>query len=200
MKLDKVLIGTNNQGKFTEISRQFERHGIKTYSLKDLCIEADYEEIGKTFEENALGKAKFYYNLAQMPTIADDSGLSIDALNGEPGVKSRRWPGYEATDEELLEMLFDRLKDVPKEKRTASFRAVSVITNGNEILMAQGESRGYIADKVVCEIQPGIPWSAVFYPDGYDKVYSQLTVDEKNSISHRGKALENLIKQILENE
>lgn len=197
MKLTEVLIGTNNPGKFKEISRQFNKHGIKTYSLKDLNITADFEENGSTFEENAVGKAKFYYNLAKIPTIADDSGLEIDVLGGEPGVKSRRWAGYEMTDQEMLDMLFDKLKDIPYEKRTARFVAVSAIFDGEEVVIAKGDNRGYIAEELVCEMEKGIPWSSVFYPEGFNKVFSQLSVDEKNKMSHRGRALEKLLKKIL---
>lgn len=197
MKLTKVLIGTNNPGKLEEIRPQFENLNIKTYSLKDLAIHVDFEETGKTFEENAIAKAKFYYGLTKIPTIADDSGLEIDILDGEPGVKSRRWAGHTMTDQEMIDMLFEKLKGVSKEKRTARFVAVSAIYDGKEVKLAKGDNRGYIAESLECEMQKGIPWSAVFYPDGFDKVFSQLSVDEKNKISHRGRALQLLLKKIL---
>ncbi len=197
MKVNKILIATHNKGKFAEIKVKLtDDLGIEVVSLSDLGITEDFEETGQTFEENAIGKAKFYYNIAKIPTLADDSGLVVDALDGEPGVKSRRWPGYEATDQELLDMLFAKLEGVPMEKRTAKFVVINALTDGQKTIVAKGEGLGVIGTELACEIKPGIPWSSVFYPQGYDKVFSQLSIEEKNKISHRGRALNNLIKEL----
>ncbi|MFA6307624.1 MAG: non-canonical purine NTP pyrophosphatase [Patescibacteria group bacterium] len=196
MKINKLLIATHNPGKFVEMKRQLKILGIEVLSLDDLNIKEDFEETANTYEENALGKAKFYYNITKIPTLADDSGLSVDALDGAPGINSRSWPGYRGSDEELLKMLLDKLKNVPKEKRTAKFISVIVLYNGQETLISRGEEPGIIAEKQISKLEKGLPYSAVFYPRGYNKVFSELTIDEKNAISHRGRALDQIIKQI----
>lgn len=196
MQINKILVGTHNPGKLTEIKKQLAPLNIEVLSLDDVGIKQDFDENGKTFEENALGKAKFYYQLSGIPTLADDAGLEIDILNGEPGVLSRRWPGHEASDQELLDLLFAKLDGVPMEKRTAKFVAISALFDGKESIVTKGESLGKIGFELACEIKPGIPWSSAFYPDGYDKVFSQLTIEEKNKISHRGRSLNKLIKEL----
>lgn len=198
MKLTELLIATHNISKFEENKVKFSKdlNNVKILSLTDLGITEDYEETGETFEENAMGKAKFYYNIAGIPTIADDSGFVVDALNGEPGVHSRTWPGYTASDEELLQMLMDKMKDVPSDKRTAKFVCVIAYYDGNEELLARGEKYGIVTQEQMCPIKKGIPYSSVFVINGCDKVTSQLSVAEKNAISHRGAAIDELLKKI----
>ncbi|MBT4849662.1 RdgB/HAM1 family non-canonical purine NTP pyrophosphatase [Candidatus Parcubacteria bacterium] len=196
VKLNKLLIATHNPGKFSEIKKQLEPLGLELVSLTDLGIKDDFEETGQTFEENALGKAKFYYNIAKIPTLADDSGLSVGVLDGEPGVKSRRWPGYEASDEELLQMLLDKMKDVPQKQRTAKFVCVMALYDGKKEIITRGEKDGLITKEQMCPIKKGISYSSVFILKGSNKVSSELSIEEKNAVSHRGIALEELIKQI----
>lgn len=197
MKINKLLIATHNQGKFKESqAKLYQDLKIEIVSLADLGIVEDYEEIGQTYEENAVAKAKFYYNLSKIPTIADDSGLSVDALGGEPGVHSRTWPGYTATDEELLQMLLDKMKDVPEGKRGASFICTIAFYDGEREIVTRGEKPGIITKKQMCPIKKGLPYSSVFSLKGYDKTSSELSIEEKNAISHRGIALDKLIKQL----
>ena len=196
MKINKLLIATHNPGKFKEISRHLSVLQIKLLSLADLGIKDDFEETGKTYQENSLGKAKFYHQLSGLPSLADDSGLSVEALNGEPGINSRTWPGYRASDEELLKMLLAKMEKVPPDKRQASFVTVVAFVDKDKEIVSQGEIKGTIAQELICPIEEGFPYSSVFYPQGYKQVFSQLTTDEKNAISHRGLALEEFIKQI----
>lgn len=197
MKINKLLIATHNQGKFKESQVKLSKDlGIEIVSLVDLGIREDYEETGQTYEENAMAKAKFYYNLSKIPTIADDSGLSVDALGGEPGVHSRTWPGYTATDEELLQMLLDKMKDIPEGKRGASFICTIAFYDGEQEIITRGEKLGIITKKQMCPIKKGLPYSSVFSLEGYDKTSSELSIEEKNTISHRGLALDKLIKQL----
>ncbi len=196
MRINKLLIASQNPGKFAEISEHLAKTGIDLVSLHDLNITQDYEETGTTFEENAVAKARFYHQLSGLPTLADDSGLSVDALNGEPGIHSRRWPGYAASDQELLDMLMSKLESTPLEDRTAKFRTVTAIVDEQNMWIGQGQIAGTILEKPASEIEEGLPFSCVFQPDGYNKVFSQLTNQEKNSISHRGHAIEELIKQL----
>ena len=196
MKMTKLLIATHNPGKFKEISVHLLALKLELVSLNDLGIGDDYVETAETYEENALGKAKFYYQLSGLPTLADDSGLSVDALGGQPGVHSRNWPGYRGTDEELLTMLLDKMKDIAAEKRTANFVTVVAYWDGEKEIICRGEEPGLIADKQVCPIEEGFPYSSVFYPQGYNKVFSELSISDKNKISHRGRALNQFINKI----
>lgn len=196
MKIDKLLIATHNAGKFAEISAKLKGLNVPLYSLDDLHITEDFEETGETFADNAIGKAKFYYELSKLPTLADDSGLCVDALGGMPGVHSRRWDGSKGTDEEILQKLFDKLKGVPLDKRTATFIAVAALYDGRELILARGENKGIFGLQAACPIKEGVPYSSAFYPDGHDRVSSQLSIEEKNKTSHRGRALEELIKKL----
>lgn len=196
MKINKLLIATHNPGKFKEISVHLLPLKLELVSLSDLGITEDYAETAETYEENAIGKARFYYQLSGLATLADDSGLSIDALGGEPGVHSRNWPGHRGTDEELLSLLLDKMKDVATEKRTANFVTVVAYWDGEKEIVTRGEESGLIADKQVCPIEEGFPYSSIFYPHGYDKVFSELSISDKNKISHRGRALNQFINKI----
>lgn len=196
LKINKLLIATHNPGKLEEMAKRLLKLGIEVVSLDDLNIGEDFEEIGTTYEDNAVGKAKFYYRLSHMPTLADDSGLSVDALDGAPGINSRSWPGYRGSDQELLGMLLDKMKDIPEAKRTAKFVSVIAVYDGKKLITARGEEPGRIAKKQVCKMDSGLPYSAVFYPRNSNKVFSQLSIDEKNAISHRGRALEEIINQL----
>lgn len=196
MKINKLLIATHNPGKLAEISKQLDILNIELVSLVDLNIKEDIEETGNTFEANAKQKADFYYKLSKIPTLADDGGLEIDILNGEPSVKSRRWPGYEASDQELLDILLEKLKDVPLAKRNAKFVDVIHITDGQNNISARGECQGIIGLELACPMEDGLPWSAIFYPEDYNKVFSQLSPEEKSKLSHRGRALEQIINKL----
>ena len=124
--MKKLLIATTNPGKLTEIKRFLGDLPIELVGLKDIGIADTVEETGKTFEENAILKANYYYKKSGLPTLADDGGFEIDALGGEPGVRSHRWIDgtKESTDEELIEYTLLRLKDVPLQGREAQLRLV----------------------------------------------------------------------------
>lgn len=196
MKIDKLLIATHNPGKYHEMAEYCSSLKIQTCSLSDLNISDDYDETGETFEDNAIGKAKFYYQLAHMPTLADDAGLCVDYLHGEPGVHSRRWGGHKGTDQEILDMLLTKLTGVALEQRTAQFVAALALYDGQDLIVESGECIGRIGLELACPIKPGIPFSSVFYPEGYNQVASQLSTEEKNKISHRGQALRKIVLRL----
>ncbi|PWB38263.1 MAG: non-canonical purine NTP pyrophosphatase, RdgB/HAM1 family [Parcubacteria group bacterium] len=197
MKLEKLLIATHNSGKFAELKKLFETFGIPIYSLNDLKISEEFEEVGRTFEDNAVAKAKFYFELAKIPTLADDSGLAVDALHGEPGVHSRRWGNAQrGSDQDILDWLLKSLQKVPVEKRNCQFITVAALFDGEELITAEGTCRGRIGTELACPIEPGLPYSSIFYPLGHDKVFSQLSIEEKNKISHRGQAVNKIIKKL----
>lgn len=190
----KLLLATTNDGKIKEYREIFKQLGLKiqSISLKDLAITEKIEEDGKTFKENAIKKAKFYCKLSGLPTLADDGGIEIDYLSGEPGVRSRRWPGYEATDEELRQMTFAKLEGVPWEKRGARLRVVIAITlDGEKVHTFEGVWRGYIVENQskAAKLMPGYPFRSVFYLPEQNKVLGELPFEEEVKLGHRMRAL-----------
>lgn len=193
--MGKLLVATSNQGKIAEYQEIFKDllPDLKLYSLNNLGIKEAPEEVGKTFEENAILKAKFYYECSGIPTLADDGGIEIDYLGGEPGVLSRRWPGHDATDEELVQMTFKRLEGVPWEKRGAQLRAVIAIAfDKDHIHTREGIWRGYIVENrsQVARLIPGYPFRSLFYIPETKTVMGELPFEEEVRIGHRRKALE----------
>lgn len=195
----KLLIATQNIGKFGEIQEVLGSLPLDLYHLKLKDFSAklkddDFEEHGSTFEENAELKAMHYHEIIGIPTIGEDSGIIVDALEGELGVKTRRWgAGANATDEEWIEHFMKVMKDVPENERTARFVcAAAFIDGGGEVAMFRGQTEGIITDELEAPLKPGIPLSSCFRPIGKDKVYAALSEEEKNQISHRGKAFHEL--------
>jgi XTP/dITP diphosphohydrolase len=189
----KLLIATQNKGKFREISEVFEGADIELVSLADLGISTDgVVEDGETFSENAYKKAKFFYDKTGMLTLAEDSGIIVDALGGELGIKTRRWGlGENASDEEWVNYFLERMKEFPAEKRGAEFVCCACLIDeaGGILEYFKGETKGRISEKLLAPILPGLPLSSCFVPDGMNKAYAEISAAEKNKISHRGKAM-----------
>ena len=183
----KMVLASKNQKKMKEMNEILSTMGVEVCLQADVGIDIDVEETGTTFEENSLLKAKAVMEASGLPAIADDSGLCVDALNGAPGVYSARYGGEGLDDTGRYKLL---LANMPKgEARTAKF--VSVITccfpNG-DVLTARGECPGTIAFAPMGE--GGFGYDPVFFVPELKKTFAQLTAEEKNAISHRGKALE----------
>ncbi len=192
--MERVILASRNKGKLKEIHAILEKFGMETISRDDAGLPTfEVEETGTTFEENSYIKAKAILDIAHTITIADDSGLEVDALGGAPGVYSARYAGEGCTPADNDEKLLRELKDVPEEKRGAAF--VSVITmlfpNGDK-LVARGECRGHIATQLRGE--GGFGYDPLFIPDGENRSFGEMSGEEKNRISHRARSL-----QILEN-
>jgi len=191
--MQKLLIATQNPGKFREISEVFNGSGIELVFLGDLGISSEgFFEDGKTFSENAYKKAKFFHDKTGLMTLAEDSGITVDALKGELGIKTRRWgAGEKASDEEWINHFLDRMKNFSSEKRGAEFVCEAcLIDEKNKILeYFHGETAGKISEKLLAPILPGLPLSSCFIPSGMDKAYAEISALEKNKISHRGKAI-----------
>lgn len=196
--MQKILIATHNFGKYKELMEVLEDLPFKFVSLNDERVEEDVEEDGDSFEANAIIKAEFFSRLTGLPAIADDSGIHVDALNNELGVKTRRWgAGPEANDEEWLAHFLDRM--AKEENRRAEFVACIAFAHiGEETLTFMGECVGQILDSPKTKIEHGIPLSSVFLPEGKNKVYSAMTKTEKNEISHRGIAIKKCYDYLLE--
>ena len=139
----EFIIATNNKGKLKDFNKILEKEGHKAISLKEAGVSVNPEETGTTFAENAYIKAKAVYDIVKKPVIADDSGLSVDALNGEPGVYSARYGGEGLTDYDRCIYLLDNIKDVPEKMRGAAFKcALCAIMSDGEVVEAEGEVRG----------------------------------------------------------
>jgi len=193
--MKKILIATKNPGKLLEYRELVRDLPLEFITLKDLGISEEPEEDQLTFEGNAIKKVEFYGELTNLPVLAEDSGLEIDYLNGEPGVLSRRWPGYKATDEELIQMTLKKLKGVPWEKRGAQFRVVLALKfpGKKDIFTGEGIMRGILKEKPSKKIIPGFPFRALFYNPKVDKVLGEMTMKEEAKIAHRKIALERLM-------
>ncbi|MCX6760642.1 MAG: non-canonical purine NTP pyrophosphatase [Candidatus Nealsonbacteria bacterium] len=187
--MKKLLIATGNQGKIREYKEIFKqlKLPIKLTSLKELGIKEKAKETGKTFRENAIIKAKLFSKLSNLPTLSDDAGIEIDYLKGEPGVKSRRWLGYELTDEEIINIALKKLEGVPKKKRSARLRAVIGLNfpPSKKIYTFEGALKGFIAEKPISKRLKGYPFRSIFIPFGDKKYLGQL-----NIVAHRKKAVE----------
>jgi XTP/dITP diphosphohydrolase len=196
--MKKILLATHNPGKIIEYRGIFSDIPVQLVTLSDLKIKDEPEENANTFLENAIDKAKFYSGYTNLPVLAEDSGLEIDYLNGEPGVHSRRWLGYKASDSEILDKLQKEMQGVPKEQRGAQFSVVVAlkIPGREEVFTAEGESRGYISENVECDITPGFPFRSVFYVPEIGKVLGKLSMAEEGKIGHRSKAMRKLFPVI----
>lgn len=192
MTLTRILIATGNQGKYKEILEVLhDLENIEFISLQDLGMDNNAEENGDTYEANSLIKAKHFFEKTGMITLSEDSGIEVEALQNELGVQTRRWgAGEDASDEEWLEYFLQRMSR--EENKRAKFICVPTIMWGdseNGHIQFRGETWGTILEKPQCPIPHGIPISSVFLADGSEKVYAALSTAEKNSISHRGKAM-----------
>lgn len=189
----KLLVATKNDGKAREIKQLIGTYFDDVLTLNDFDSNITITEDGSTFEENALKKAKTVYLLYRQPTLADDSGLEVDALDRRPGVMSARYAGPTATDEDRIKKLLDELKDVPEDKRGAQFVCVLVfIDHQGRIYQTKGICRGKIAFEPRGE--NGFGYDPIFIPDGFEKTFAELDSYTKNQISHRARAFENLKK------
>lgn len=188
----KIIAATKNKNKLREFGEILK--GFEIISQEEAGIDIDVEETGTTFEENSLLKAQAIYEKSGIPAIADDSGLCVDALGGEPGVYSARYGGEGYDDEGRVQLLLKNMKDIPDEKRTARFVCAITMVSDDGIITARGECEGRINHAPVGE--NGFGYDPVFYMEEYGKTTAQMTPDEKNAVSHRGKALRIFAKKL----
>ncbi len=190
----KLLIATHNSAKFADLRCLLSDLSVEFVSLKDLGITHDVEEIGKTFEENALLKVSTYARLSGLPTISDDSGLMIDALNGEPGIYSARYAGKNATDFQKVLYLLSKMKDIPKEQRQATFVSTVAFAQPNcEPKVYRGELKGMITTEPRGILQPGYSYKVIFEVPTCGKTLAELVDKPQVSSSHRAQALSQFI-------
>jgi XTP/dITP diphosphohydrolase len=191
----KIILSTKNEGKIREIKNIFNIPGIELLTYRDFEDWPSISEDGKSFEENAIKKAQVVKEKFNLPAIADDSGLEIDYLKGKPGVLSSRYSG--GGDEENIRKVLRELEGVPLEERKARFRCVAVFFSVEDVILtAEGVCEGHIAFSPRGE--KGFGYDPIFIPLGYDKTMAELSLSEKNKISHRGKAFRRLKEKVLD--
>jgi len=185
----QLLIATANEGKFIEIEEGLSDLPFEFLSLKDMpAFDAYPCEDAETFADNAACKANFYFSKTGIPTIADDSGIIVEALRGELGIHTRRWgAGPEASDEEWIAHFLNRMKK--ERNKRATFVCVLALATERGFKTFEGRCEGVITDALEADYLPGLPLSACFKPEGSLCVFSALPIEQKNSSSHRGRAL-----------
>jgi len=185
--MPKLLLATSNPGKIREYRFLLDGVGYKITTLAEEGISKVVTESGNNYEQNAHLKAINYAKLSQLTAIADDSGLEVDALNGEPGVKSARFAGEAATDAEKVSILLARLNGVPWERRTACFKCViAIVTPEGQSEICYGECHGMIA--LEAKGENGFGYDPIFFLPELGKTMAELPLDIKNQISHRARA------------
>ena len=201
----QIIFATGNKGKIREIKEIVaagrNAENIEVLSMREADVEADPDENGADFEDNAIIKAKAVYDLLSTRPVpenttrivmSDDSGLVIDALDGAPGVHSARYMGYDTDYRLRMEHILDLLKDVPDEKRSARFvAAVAAVLPNGETRVVRGAMEGRIGHSIAGE--NGFGYDPFFYLPQYGKTSAEISPEEKNSISHRGKALRKML-------
>ena len=191
----KILIATRNIGKLNEITQFLSDLPFSLVSLSDLHITEDVEENGKTYKENSQKKALFFARLAGLPAIADDGGLEIVALQGAPGIKSRRWLGHYSSDGELIKHMQKVTRELPDNNRQAFFKTVvSLALPNGKVWSCKGEIEGIIAKKPHMKKLTGYPYRSFFYLPKLKKYYHEqdLSEEEQKMYNHRYKAIEKL--------
>lgn len=193
----KIIFATKNLGKLKEVKHVISEREIELLSLNEFDNVGEIVEDGNSFEENAIIKAKHVYKLFGIPVIADDSGLVVEQLNGEPGIYSARYAGMNATDEENNLKLISKLLHLPQPHK-AKFVCAAVYFDGKRLIKSEGEVIGQILHEP--RGTNGFGYDPLFLPNGFSKTTAELELEEKNKISHRSKAFKSLFKMIIKGE
>ncbi|MBX4190027.1 non-canonical purine NTP pyrophosphatase [Candidatus Parcubacteria bacterium] len=183
------ILSTHNPGKLEQMRPFFVGLPITMQSLKEAGITDEAEETGITFEQNARLKVEFAWNLKKTWCVSEDSGLCIDFLGGRPGILSARWAGTNVPPEKTMYHTIGFVKPLRLDLRTATFKSVAAIKSPTGLVQYfRGEARGVLLTEPRTACPPGMPYDPIFLPIGQDKVWSEMTLEEKNAISHRGQA------------
>ena len=192
----KLVLATHNKGKIREFQKAFSEIGWEAVPIADIADVPDPEETGTTFEENALQKAHYYAKAVGLPVLSDDSGIIAEALGNRPGVYSARYAGHHGDDEANNQKLIQDLAPYTGDERKGYYACVVALVwpDGKE-LTGEGTCHGIIRD--FYEGEGGFGYDPLFYLPEFGKTMAQLSMEEKNKISHRGKALENLLRKLV---
>ena len=191
----KIILATHNRDKEKELQNSLQGINVEICSLFDFPEIGDIEETGTTLLENSLLKARTVFDITGIPTIADDTGLEVDFLDGAPGVYSARYAGNNVSYQDNVNKLLIELDGVPHEKRKAKFRTVVTYIDKNEELWTEGYIDGIISETIIGD--RGFGYDPVFFVPYKEKTFAELSSDEKNKISHRGIALQKLRKILI---
>lgn len=194
--MNKIVLATNNSGKIIELNALLAPLKLDVHPQNEFT-NSSADETGSTFIENAILKARHAASVSGLPAIADDSGLEVDALNGAPGIYSARFAGPDASDQDNIDKLLTELKDIPTAQRTARFHCVLVYMKHADDptpVVCHGKWEGVIT--LEQQGRKGFGYDPVFFIPSIDKTSAQLTKEEKNAISHRGKALSQLVTHL----
>lgn len=185
----KIIFASNNKNKVQEIQNQVPK-SIKIVTLEEIGCTEDIAETGSTLEENAIIKANYITEKYGLPCFADDTGLEIDALNGEPGVYSARYAGEDKNADKNMDLVLQKLQH--KTNRKAQFKTVIALNINNEQHLFTGIVEGEIRNKKIGT--NGFGYDPIFEPENLGKTFAEMTLEEKNKLSHRGRAVEKLIE------
>lgn len=193
----KVILATHNQGKIREFQKRFSEIGWEAIPISDIADIPEPEETGTTFRENALQKARYYAEAVNLPVLSDDSGIIADVLGNEPGVYSARYAGVHGNDEANNQKLVEVLRPYRREARRGHYMCVIAVVwpDGREIT-AEGRCNGIIRD--FYKGTGGFGYDPLFYLPEFGKTMAELSMEEKNKISHRGKAVDAMLKKLKE--
>lgn len=197
--MKKFVVATKNKGKLKEFQEILRGFPFEVVSMEQIGINDDIEENGQTFEENALIKARAVHKITGDMVMADDSGLEVDYLNGEPGIYSSRFAGEGASDQDRNQKLLSLLKNVPLEKRSARFVCViAVVLSDNDYFTVKGTFEGFIGFEP--KGQNGFGYDPLFYVPQFNMTSAQMEAHKKHEISHRGKALTKMVEELAKRE
>ena len=185
----KIVIATHNKDKFKELYRGLSSLNVNLLSLNDFPQIGEIVEDGKTLLENALIKAREVYRITGLPAISDDTGLEVDALNGKPGVLTARFAGENCSYDDNVNKMLDVMKNIPLEKRQAQFKTVMCYISEKTELTSEGVVEGIISNEK--KGLQGFGYDPIFYVPEEGKTFAEMSIEKKNIISHRGRAISN---------
>ena len=189
-----IVLATHNKDKQIELSKALNTKDVNILSLEDFPHIGDIIEDGETLEQNALIKAQTVYEITGLPSISDDTGLEIDALNGKPGVYSARYAGEDCSYMDNVNKVLKMMSKVPLDLRAAQFKTVMAFVSNKMELVSEGSVKGLITKEP--KGIGGFGYDPVFYVPEMMKTFAEMTIEEKNKISHRGQATRNMIKEL----
>lgn len=194
----KLLLGTTNPAKIADYKKNLIHSKLELLPLKDIGLMDEPLEIGQSFEENALQKARFYAEKTEYPTLADDGGFEVDALDGQPGVESKRWVGPYGTDEDRINKVLELLEGVPKERRTARLRFVAMVyfPAERESIKVEGKIEGFVTEKPSTKRIKGFPYRPIFFIPEIGKTMIELSEGELSKLDYRNKAGQELLLKL----
>lgn len=194
----KLLLGTTNPAKIADYQKYLRHAKLELLTLRDIGFIDEPLEIGKTFAENALQKARFYAEATEYPTLADDGGFEVDALDGRPGVDSNRWLGPSANDEDKINKILELLKGIPESARTARIRSAIAVyfPDVKDYISVEEAVGGMVPLKASSKIIPRVPYRSLLFLPEFKKYSSELNEQEAARVSHRNKACKQLLLKL----